>query len=336
MKRLSQILKASDPVIAFRIHVLECHAKHGTSSAVDAFRVSKATIYRWRKKYIGSRNDPVVLIPISTKPHHFRSMGTDYRVINFIREIRKERGKIGKEKIKYLLDKFCILGGMKTISISTIGKVIKRYNLNYSPSRRVYHNPSSGWATARKKPRDRIRRSPRVENSGYVEIDTIIKFIDGIKLYVFNAIDVYTRFCFSYAYWKGGSTMAVDFYKKLEQVYPLESGIKVVQTDNGSEYLGDFDEYLKQHKIKHVFIYPRCPRINGYVERANRTLQEEYLERKLYTEELNLEKLNLGLMDYLVWYNTERVHKGLHNQTPVNFILSKLPKSQMYVTHTII
>ena len=34
--------------------------------------------------------------------------------------------------------------------------------------------------------------------------------------------------------------------KKLESVYPYEGGIRVVQTDNGSEFLGEFDEYLKK------------------------------------------------------------------------------------------
>ena len=46
-----------------------------------------------------------------------------------------------------------------------------------------------------------------------------------------------------------------------------ERGIKVVQTDNGSEFLGVFDKYLKERGIEHKFTYPRCPKINGYIER---------------------------------------------------------------------
>ena len=45
--------------------------------------------------------------------------------------------------------------------------------------------------------------------------------------------------------------------------------------------LGSLDEYLKKRNIKHNFIYPRCPKINGFVERANRTLQEEFINLHL-------------------------------------------------------
>ena len=58
-------------------------------------------------------------------------------------------------------------------------------------------------------------------------------------------------------------------------MYPLT--IKSMQTDNGSEFLGDFDEYLKSRMIPHYFSYPRCPKINGCVERYNSTLKEEFV-----------------------------------------------------------
>lgn len=331
MKRLSQIVKASDSSVSFRIHVLECHAKHGTKAVVDSFNISKSTIYRWRKKYISTRYDPDSLLPKSTKPHNFRKMETNYKIVEFVRDLRKERGRIGKEKIKHMLDKYCMIGGMKTVSISTIGKLIKRYNLYYSPNR-VYHN---GRPKAYNRYRDKVKKSPKPVAFGYIQIDTITKFILGMKMYIFNAVDVKLKFQFSYAYKSSGSRNATDFFKKFEQVYPIEYGIRTVQSDNGSEFAGEFAKYLEDQSIKHVYIYPRCPKINGCVERSNRSLQEEFIDRKIdIFLSKGLEAFNEELMTHLIWYNTERVHKSLKNETPIDYLIKMIPESHMYVTHT--
>lgn len=34
-------------------------------------------------------------------------------------------------------------------------------------------------------------------------------------------------------------------------------------TDNGSENLGEFDTTLRKANIPHLFIYPRCPKVNS-------------------------------------------------------------------------
>ncbi len=81
-------------------------------------------------------------------------------------------------------------------------------------------------------------------------------------------------------------------------VYPIKNDIYTIQTDNGLEFLGDFDLYLKRKNIKHLFIYPRCPKINAYIERANRTLQEEFINgHEQYALE-GIEELNSRLIDY--------------------------------------
>ena len=63
--------------------------------------------------------------------------------------------------------------------------------------------------------------------------------MDGIKRYILNAVDVSTKFKFSYAFKSMSSRNTVLFFKKLESVYPYEEGIEIVQTDNGSEFLGE-------------------------------------------------------------------------------------------------
>jgi len=68
-----------------------------------------------------------------------------------------------------------------------------------------------------------------------------------------------------------------------------------------------------------LFIYPRCPKINSFVERANRTLKEEFLNeyQDLALTDINL--LNQELIKYLVWYNTQRPHEALNYKSPIDF-----------------
>lgn len=48
-----------------------------------------------------------------------------------------------------------------------------------------------------------------------------------------------------------------------------------------------------------------------------------------------LEEFNKELIEYLILYNTKRVHKGLNNLTPMDYIILNYPKEcQMYWTHT--
>ena len=83
-----------------------------------------------------------------------------------------------------------------------------------------------------------------------------------------------------------------------------------------------------------IFIYPRCPRINGCVERANRTLQEEFIDYTLDLLFQDLPNFKSELMRYLIFYNTKRVHRGLNNLSPIDFVLKYYPEYQMYVTRT--
>jgi len=156
---------------------------------------------------------------------------------------------------------------IKPIAVDTISKVIKRNNLFYQKQSRMYHNPGSKVANRKIIYKSKIKHSLLTNNLGYVEIDTITLFIDGIKRYVYHAFDIQNKFDLAYTYTNLNSQNTVDFIKKLKQVYLLESGIKTIQTDNGLEFLGDFHQYLVNQGVNHLFTYPRCPKINGFIER---------------------------------------------------------------------
>ncbi len=336
MRSIRSILSFSHSEVGERrLKIIEFHKTYGTKASIDAFGVSKPTIYRWRKKLKDGQGRLESLIPSSKAPKRRRRMNTDPKIISFIKKQREQYGHLGKEKIKPLLDEYCGDEGFTSISESTIGKVIKRHNL-YVRSKRIYHNPAGAYRKKNISYKTKVRHSPKPTGFGYIEIDTIVKFINGIKVYIFNAVDVNIKFQFSYGYTRLNSRNALDFFKRLELVYPLSNTIHSVQTDNGLEFLGDFDGYLTAKRIRHLFIYPRCPKINAYIERANRTLQEEFIDgHEEYLLE-GIEEFNTALIEYLVWYNTKRVHKSLGNVSPIDYLLSVLPqKSHMYVTYTV-
>jgi hypothetical protein len=273
-------------------------------------------------------------------------MTTDYRIISYIKRIREDKGYLGKEKLKPLIDRFCFNNNLKTISSSTIGKIIKRYCLK--KPKRIYHNINHNHKNLYNPYKTKVKRSPKINKQGYIEIDTIVKFISGTKVYIIKVIDIYNKFCFSYEYTRLNSKNSLDFLKRLELVYPLKNTIHTIQTDNGLEFLGEFDKYLKEKNINHLFIYPRCLKINSYVERANRTLQEEFIDDNEHLALELIDDFNRHLIDYLLFYNTQRPHYSLNNQTPIEFMLKyqqeqytkniinyyTLKKCKMYVTYT--
>ena len=318
----------------FRLEVINHFNKFGLDSTKQAFKISKASIYRWKQCLRINNNQQSSLIPKSRKPNRVRQMTTDLRLLEFISDLRKLHPRLGKRKIKVLLDKYAFSLGIKPLAVDTIGKVIKRNHLFYQKQGRRYHNPNSKHAQSKVNYKTKVKRSPSMINSGYIEIDTIALFVDGIKRYVYHALDVQNKFDFAYTYNKLNSFNTVDFFKKLEIIYPLSSGIKTVQTDNGLEFLGSFNCYLDQRQIKHLFIYPRCPKINGFIERSNRSLKEEFINDNIDLLITDLDLFNRKLIEHLVWYNTVRPHQTLNFMSPIDYLLKRYPESQMYTAHT--
>ena len=315
-----------------RLEVLKFFDQFGLKATISAFKVSKATIYRWRKKYFDDQKRLTSLIPQSTKPKRVRRRLVDPKIISFIKELRMNYGRLGKDKLKPLVDEYCTKQGITTVSASTLGRVISDNHCFYQKTGRMYHNPNHGWAKQRKRvKRLRQRYAPKPKSFGHMEMDTLVKFVDGMRVYLITAIDVRLKFSFAQAYTSLNSRNALDCFRKLQLVYPFT--INTVQTDNGLEFLGEFDQYLKVKKIKHLFIYPRCPRINGVVERFNRTLREDFLNSNLHLLP-NPKLFHRKLMDYLLFFNTRRPHQSLGQKSPLGYALEEGYLSQMYWTST--
>lgn len=318
-------------VAQYRLEAIKFFEEFGLKATKKAFKVSKTTLYRWRKRLRDNQGRLSSLIPQSTRPKRVRRMMTDPKIVSFIKDLREEHPRLGKEKIKPLLDEYCQKIGISPISESTIGKVIKRKKFFYQKSGKIYHDPSSQWAQRKRKKRLRVRYSPKHQELGHLQADSITLFVDGLKRYIFSAIDCQLKFSFSLVYKSLTSRNGKDFFKKLEKVYPFK--IKSLQTDNGLEFLGECDQYLEKRNIPHYFTYPRCPRINGAVERYQRSLQEEFVNHHLDLIS-NPRVFNQKMVEYLIWYNTKRPHKSLGLKSPMDYLVSKGHLSQMSVTYT--
>ena len=101
-----------------------------------------------------------------------------------------------------------------------------------------------------------------------------------------------------------------------------------VLTDNGSEFKKHFSEELKKLHLVHYHTYPGMPKMNAHLERFNRTLQDEFIDYHM-NDLLVPEEFNRKLAEYLIWYNTKRVHCAFQNKlSPIQFMLS-LPINQL-------
>ena len=325
---------SADEVAQERLKIMQFYDEHGEAQCKTYFGVNRKTIHVWKKKLASAGQHLDALVVHSTRPKQVRRMATDPRILAFIRQLREDHPRLGKEKIKPLLDQHCHRLGIPSPAISTIGKIIKRNSLFFQKSGRIYHNPNTKWAeNAGKKrpPRLRVRYAPHPADGGHWQLDTMVRELDQLKLYFFSAIDVRAKLAFSLPYSRLNSRNARDFFEKLQSFSPMP--IKDVQTDNGQEFEGEFDAFLRSQSIPHQWSYPRCPRINGCVERYQRTLSEEFLQSHEDSVRYPREFLH-QLAKYLLFYNTQRIHSALEKRTPIDFLLSNNPLSKMSVTYT--
>ena len=102
-------------------------------------------------------------------------------------------------------------------------------------------------------------------------------FLEGTtRRYIFTATDHASRFAFALAVPRANSSNAARFAQLVQALFLAP--ICQVLTDNGSEFLGAFDQYAQQQSWRHCHAYPRCPKMNAYYERFNRTIQEEFVD----------------------------------------------------------
>src|SRR6185295_4540297 len=147
-------------------------------------------------------------------------------------------------------------------------------------------------------------------------LDTIVKYWQGSKRYVFTAIDRYAKLAFARMYTTKSSANAADFLKRLQLL--TADRMENVGHDRGTEFQGAFAQACLKLGLTQFYSRPHTPKDNAVNERFNRTLQEEFLNLGNMT--LDTDRFNHHLTDWLVEYNFRRPHVTLGYVSPINFI----------------
>jgi transposase InsO family protein len=146
--------------------------------------------------------------------------------------------------------------------------------------------------------------------------------IKGVgRIYLQAVVDTYSSYAFGKLYTSKHPITAVDVLN--DRVLPFYKShgmaIEHILTDNGREYCGramihPYQIFLELNDITHRRTKVATPRTNGFVERFNRTVLDEFFSetfrKKLYA---SLEELQNDLDKWIDYYNNERPHRGYRN-----------------------
>lgn len=248
------------------------NANRPTRTAARTFSTFKLTSCRWS------------LPTRSSRPHAPR--GIPNPVIERIRYYRQKYGRCAA-----IVHAYCMREG-SIVSLSTVRRVLDRLGLLAKRK----------W---QRKWRPPVRRPQTLQPGDLVQTDTVHL--------TSRAVRIATRLL---------TCTLVGPMPRLSQdiaaavIHRAEAyggfRFRVVQADNGPEYGQRFEELLKRHgtKLRHSRV--RRPNDNAFIERFNRTIQEECVG----TTDPFSEELYSKVLTHLAYYNDERLHLGLQCRTP--------------------
>lgn len=251
------------------------------------FGYHHTAVMKWVKKARVIGYHP---IPTKSSRPHSHPKRTDEKIEREVVDLRIKTGRC-TEAIHLMIE--------KKVSRNTVHRILDRHGLLKKRNKRKWCHP-------------RVERPKAVKSGDLVEIDTIHRMIDEKKrLYVFSLLDVHSRTAYAKAYEKMSGRTSIKFVKEAEGKSSFK--FKMIQSDHGPEFSSWFVQRIEK---EHRFTRLGKPNDNAHIERFNRTIQEECLD-KLPND---VRKINCALKKYLQYYNTERIHLAI-NTTPNAVVL---------------
>lgn len=282
---------------------------------------ARATLYRWERRL--QQDGPRGLMDRSRAPRRRRQPTWSPELAQAVQQLRETYPRWGKEKLAVLLRR----EGW-SISTSMVGRILKRLK-----DRGVLREPGRNGLRAWKRPRPRpyAVRKPKEyqpqQAGDLVQVDTLdVRPLPGVILKHLTARDVISRWDVLEVHTRATAATAKGFLAALQVRMPFP--IRALQVDGGSEFQGVFEEACREAGIPLYVLPPRSPKLNGHVERAQRTHTEEFYE--LYDGDLDVTTLNRALLQWEQVYNQVRPHRALGNLTPLEYLgraHSSMPKS---------
>lgn len=276
--------------------------------------IHRTTLWRWHKQWqrlnqhVQLTNDNRPNRPVGTK---FRLAACTWRIPTASsrpRSCRHATAAAVIERIRYyrrrygrcaaIVHAYCKREGT-LVSLATVRRVLHRLGLI---TRRK-------WKRGYRPPVDR----PLADKPGeLVQTDTVHLYDRATKgrTYLYTLIDVYSRWSYSEHHSVLSQAVAASVVRRGSAYAGFQ--FKMVQADNGPEYGRHFEELLQADgtTVRHSRV--RRPNDNAFVERFNRTIQEECTGP---SSPVGLD-LQSKVLSWLAYYNDERLHLGIQCRTP--------------------
>ena len=297
-----------------RLQWMSHYLRYGRNAAFTCrhFGISRQTFYRWWRRYDGQNLS--TLEGRSHRPHRRRQPTWPAELADRVLALRRQFPRWGKDKLVVLLGQ-----QGHAVSTSLVGRILNRLRqrgLLVEPRR-------SGVSASRSSPRPRpyAVRKPReyqpFRPGDLVQVDTLeVRPVLGVILKQFTARDVISRWAVCEVHQRATATAATMFLDTLLARMPFP--VRALQVDGGSEFAAGFEQACQQRQLRLFVLPPRSPKLNGAVERAQRTHTEEFYE--VTPCSWQVAPLNQELRDWERIYNTVRPHQALGYQTPQQFL----------------
>jgi transposase InsO family protein len=292
-----------------RLKWMDHYESHGGNAALTCryFGISRQTFYRWRRRYNPKRL--ASLEDRSRRPRRVRQPTWLPELAQAVLELREAYPRWGKDKLALLLR-----DAGWSVSTSMVGRI-----LSHLRKRGVLVEPPASSVVARKPrpPRPYAVRKPRgyqtIEPGDIVQVDTLdLRPLPGVVLKHFTARDVVSRWDVLEVHSRATAKAAAAFLDAVEARMPFP--VRAIQVDGGSEFQAEFELACQERDIRLFVLPPRSPKLNGHVERAQRTHTEEFYEVSDLT--WTVPELNRDLQAWERVYNTVRPHQALGYRTP--------------------
>lgn len=270
-------------------------------------KCAEQTLYRWKKRYDGTRES---LRNKSSRPHTPHPNAHTREEEEYIRKLFEEQPNISyAEALGVLRQKYAYSrtyhGFYRYVVKSGIRP--KKQIEKYKPQR--YDTPEMFGG----KMQMDVKYVPRECFRGAAKEKLEVA---NARFYQYTMIDETTRERFLFPYREASAKATEDFVKRALVYFGYLP--HVIQTDNGGEFANRkeckkihlLDELLDKLRIKHQRIRAYTPRHNGKVERSHRTDSENFY-RTLTFE--TYEELKEKMQAWNIRYNN-RPHSSLKNK----------------------
>jgi transposase InsO family protein len=298
--------------LAWRLKLMrEASARpRNVAQACRHFGLSRNAFYKWKARFEAQGEAGLCDRP---RTPHRSPRATPREVVSKILYLR-QRYHFGAGRIADYLQRFHQL----KVARSTVHHILTRHGLNLLPAHHKRKLAGRQW-----------KRYEKPQPGHRLQLD--VKFLERIagtqkRLYQFTAIDDCTRIRVLKIYDACNQASAIRFVNEVIRRLPFR--ILVIQTDNGAEFQSRFHWHLESLDIRHAYIRPRTPHLNGKVERSHRVDEQEFyqlLDKDGIADDIHL--FNDKLREWEDYYNYHRPHGALEGQTPYERLLAKTAAS---------